>query len=100
MGKTLAILVASALVFSLIAVLLIINPPALSAPIRIAYSTHNPILINGTAEFLGPMHTTGVTGGSGTIGDPYIIEGWDIDASGSNGIDIQNADVHFLIRNC
>ncbi len=41
----------------------------------------------------------GVVGGSGTVTDPYIIEGWDIDASSSTGIEIRHTDARFIIRN-
>ncbi|MEM3738554.1 MAG: NosD domain-containing protein, partial [Thermoplasmata archaeon] len=41
------------------------------------------------------------TGGSGTQSDPYIIEGWEIDANGgSYGIWIENTTAYFVIRNC
>lgn len=39
--------------------------------------------------------------GSGTPGDPYIIEGLFIDGQGdSGGIYIKNSSKHFIIRNC
>jgi parallel beta-helix repeat protein len=47
----------------------------------------------------------GVVDGSGTISDPYVIEGWDIDASlgcsgrSCAGIYVQNATASFVIRN-
>jgi hypothetical protein len=41
-----------------------------------------------------------VTGGSGTESDPYIIENWAIDATGTYGIWIRNCTVHFVVRNC
>jgi hypothetical protein len=34
------------------------------------------------------------------VSDPYIIENWAIDASGANGIDIQNTTAYFIVRNC
>ena len=51
----------------------------------------------------------GVVGGSGTPADPYIIEGWAIDASSFNtgvetgstyGISIFETSKYFVIRNC
>jgi parallel beta-helix repeat protein len=60
-----------------------------------AYIPHAPISINSNAAFTAP---NGVTGGSGTPGDPYIIEGWEIDATGTVGIRIMNTDVPFIIR--
>jgi len=58
-------------------------------------TTHAPIVIVGNAEFTG---ANGVTGGSGTPSDPYIIEGWEIDGSANSGIEVYNTDVHFVIR--
>ena len=61
-----------------------------------AYTAHAPIFIEGDRNFTA---ANGVTGGSGTQSDPYVIEGWEINASAQNGIDIRNATAHFLIRN-
>src|SRR3989337_2369104 len=47
-----------------------------------AYVPRAPILIVGDAAF---TPDNGVTGGSGTPSDPYMIEGWDIDASAADG---------------
>jgi len=60
---------------------------------------HAPIRINGNDEFLPE---NGVTGGSGTEVDPYIIENWVIisDGSASEGIFINTTDAYFIIRNC
>jgi len=65
---------------------------------------HAPILIDGPAAFTA---SNGVTGGSGTQNNPYIIQGWSIDASTANGIEIRNIvsgdpfppPVYFVIRN-
>ncbi len=66
-------------------------------PVEVAALTpHSPILIDGNADF---TPANGVTGGNGTASDPYIIEGWEIDASASNGIDISNTDAFFVVRN-
>jgi len=54
---------------------------------------HSPILINNDNGFnLG----NGVTGGSGTSGDPYTISGWDI-LAGDYGIMIANTTSYFTI---
>lgn len=60
---------------------------------------HQPICIIGNNEF---TEENGVIGGSGTEEDPYIIENWWIVSDGiaSQGIFINNTDVHFIIRNC
>ena len=42
-----------------------------------AYITHDPIYIDGNADF---TPANGVKSGSGTQSDPYLIEGWDIKA--------------------
>lgn len=59
---------------------------------------HDPILIDGNSDF---TTANGVTGGSGTLFDPYEIEDWTIDASTSadGGIAILNTDAHFVVRN-
>ncbi|MBE3122908.1 MAG: right-handed parallel beta-helix repeat-containing protein [Thermoplasmata archaeon] len=60
---------------------------------------HAPIRIIGNDQF---TPENGVTGGSGTEDDPYIIENWVIvcDGSASQGIFINDTDVYFIIRNC
>ena len=63
-----------------------------------SYSIHDPIDIDGNAEF---TNASGVVWGSGTQSDPYIIEGWEIDVSGDyavDGIRIWNTDAHFIVR--
>ena len=60
-----------------------------------AYTPHTPILIVGDASFLP---ANGVSAGSGTSGDPYVIEGWDIDASSAHGIEIRTTNAFFIIR--
>lgn len=62
-----------------------------------ASSPHAPVIINGNSE-LGAY--PGITG-NGTLGNPYIIADWDIDA-GSSGpcIEIRNTDMYVTITNC
>ncbi|MCK4367783.1 MAG: right-handed parallel beta-helix repeat-containing protein [Thermoplasmata archaeon] len=60
-----------------------------------AYIPHEPINIVGNGDF---TVANGVTGGTGTIVDPYIIEGWEIDASSAMGIKIFGTVAHFIIR--
>lgn len=62
----------------------------------VAYTPHPPIYINSNADF---TPANGVTGGSGTPTDPYVIEGWEINASLAEGIEIRNTNAHFIIRN-
>jgi parallel beta-helix repeat protein len=63
-----------------------------------------PIFIKGDKEFTA---ANGVVSGSGTPNDPYVIEGWTIDASNTsaktgstNGVYIYDTSKYFVIRNC
>ena len=60
-----------------------------------AYVPRPPIVVDGNGAFVG---NNGVTGGAGTASDPFVIEGWDIDASAASGITIRNTDAPFVIR--
>ena len=62
-----------------------------------SYTQHDPIYIHGNEEFTSE---NGVTGGSGTSNDPYIIENWEIETSSMDGITIRNTSVYFTILNC
>ena len=55
-----------------------------------------PIYINGNSDFIP---SKGVTAGSGTADDPFIIDGWEIDMPKVNGIKIRNTDAYFVIEN-
>jgi len=94
-----AILVACLLVSSLFSIFL---PRATAA----ALTPHSAIFINGNADFTA---ANGVTGGTGTASDPYVIAGWDINVSQSPwhgqyyngpypGIGISDTDAHFVVR--
>jgi len=69
--------------------------PQLKASTRVA---HSPILIGGNSDFTA---SNGVTGGTGTLSDPYVISGWSINASiaGAVCIHIINTSAYFIIRN-
>ena len=63
--------------------------------LNILYDDYTPrgiITINGNDEFTSE---NGVSGGSGTENDPYIIEGWQTDA-----IRITGTTAYFIIRDC
>ncbi len=62
-----------------------------------SYTSHSPINILGNNDF---TENNGVIGGSGTINNPYLINGWDINASSQDGITIINTSVYFKIENC
>ncbi len=64
-------------------------------PPAAAYTPHAPISINGDGDFRA---ANGVTGGSGTWNDPYVIEGWEITQSAVDGILIQNTRAHVTIQ--
>ena len=55
---------------------------------------HDPIFIGGNQDF---TPANGVTGGIGTAEDPYLIAGWQINATAGTGIHIRNTDTHFKI---
>jgi parallel beta-helix repeat protein len=61
-----------------------------------AYIIRGVISIDSNAKFTSG---NGVSKGSGTEFDPYIIEGWQIAAQNDIGIYIRNTDAHFIIRN-
>ena len=74
-----------------------------------ALQAHDPIHIVGNGGFGVPgSYASGVTGGSGTATDPFIIQGWDIDLSCQqcvinggipDGIKIESTTAYFVIRN-
>ena len=87
---------------SLLIVILVVSTSFMGVSYPIASlgsGNHSPIRIIGNDQF---TEENGVTSGSGTVDDPYIIENWVIvsDGSASQGIFINNTDVHFIIRNC
>ncbi len=60
--------------------------------------SHAPIVIRGNEEFTG---RNGVLRGSGTERDPYVIEGWRIDASeASVGVHLSDTDAYVILRRC
>ncbi|UCE80681.1 MAG: right-handed parallel beta-helix repeat-containing protein [Methanobacteriota archaeon] len=63
-----------------------------------AYTPHDVIQIDGDSNFVAE---NGITGGQGTAEDPFMIEGWVINASlaagSAGGIVISNTDAHFKI---
>ncbi len=55
------------------------------------------IVINGDGEFIA---TNGVTGGSGTIADPFLISGWTFESTTLATILIADTRSHFIISGC
>lgn len=60
---------------------------------------HASIFINGNADFADQALADGWPG-NGTSTDPYIIAGFDIDASADTGIYITNTNAYFAVINC
>jgi parallel beta-helix repeat protein len=70
------------------------DDPAASAPAPLM--AHDPILIDGDGAF---TPANGVTSGTGTATDPFILENWTISARDRTGIEVRNTRVAFTIRN-
>src|SRR2546427_1470601 len=58
---------------------------------------HEPLSIEGDAQ-LPPGH--GVVSGNGTAANPFVIEGWDIEAGSGIGVYVQDTGAIFVIRDC
>ena len=58
---------------------------------------HDPIVITGDAGFV-----SGGFPGSGTVGDPFRVEGLRIvtDALHRNGVEVRDTSVYFVVRGC
>jgi parallel beta-helix repeat protein len=61
-----------------------------------AYTPHETIHINGNTDFVTQVVSEGWSG-NGTKGNPYIIEGYDINPN-LYGIEIRSTTVNFIIR--
>jgi len=71
-----------------------------SAGMEIKGTAHAPIHINVNADFASQAATNGWPG-DGTQGNPYIIDGYEINVNGGTYcIWIENTNVWFVIRNC
>jgi parallel beta-helix repeat protein len=95
--RPLSLGVCGALALSMFSVLAF-QAAQVSASPSSGYTSHAPIYITSNDNFV--IGQNGVTSGSGTGLDPYIIEGWAIDASSANGIRIENTTKYFVIQNC
>jgi len=84
-----AAIVASILVLSILSVMPRIGASA-------GEIAHDPVLISGDGGFTS---ANGVVRGSGTVFDPFVIEGWNISATSNHGIRVQNTDAYFVVRN-
>ncbi|MEM4308815.1 MAG: NosD domain-containing protein [Thermoplasmata archaeon] len=73
---------------------------AKSTEMEVKGTPHPPIHINGNYVFAHQAASEGWPG-DGSEGNPYIIDGYDIDANGGRyGFWIENTDAYFVIRNC
>jgi parallel beta-helix repeat protein len=64
------------------------------------YTVREPIRINGNTDFAAQATTEGWPG-DGTEGNPYIIEGYEINGTGhGNCIYVGNTSVYFVVRGC
>lgn len=93
-------MLARALVLAILLLVLVVpQGTALAAPGPPAAlpraASHAPILIEGNAALTA---SNGVTGGSGTPADPYIISGWTLNASSAIGLDVRNTTDFVVIR--
>jgi parallel beta-helix repeat protein len=82
--------------------LIVANP--LSTPVSEAVSVIGPAAVSPPILIVGDSNFTaanGVVGGTGTVADPYRIEGWQINATGTyhGGIELRNTRSHVIIRN-
>jgi PKD repeat protein len=62
-----------------------------------AYTPHDPISLSGSYT---ANATNGITGGSGTENDPYIVSGWDITSTDQPGFNIAYNEANLKIVNC
>ncbi|MCK4545426.1 right-handed parallel beta-helix repeat-containing protein [candidate division WOR-3 bacterium] len=73
------------------------NASASDVPTTVDYTLRGEIYIWNDDFTVG----NGVSSGTGTSGDPYIIENWEIDGSVTGyGIIIEETDAYYTIRNC
>jgi parallel beta-helix repeat protein len=62
-----------------------------------AYTPHDPIYINGDADFAIQAASEGWPG-DGSEGNPYIIEGYEIIVDSRSSIEVKSTTVSFIIR--
>lgn len=66
--------------------------PTSAQPLLVA---HDPIRIDGDGGFTA---ANGTVSGNGTVGDPFVIAGWEIRTALEAGIEIQNTQARFVVR--
>jgi parallel beta-helix repeat protein len=98
-GRAFLILVSLSLVISMFASMGPIGEVQASAP---TYTVHSPIHIDGNSDYQVLKSAGGCTG-SGTVNDPYVINGFEIISSrgiGTSCIYIGNSTAYLVISNC
>jgi len=80
------------IVLTIVIGLLLSTTPISMGDVGKKYTPHDPITIIGDDDF---TQENGITGGSGTIGDPYIISGWEVE-----NITIKFTSKHFRVKDC
>ncbi|MFX0065777.1 MAG: hypothetical protein ACFFC7_26690 [Candidatus Hermodarchaeota archaeon] len=63
-----------------------------------SFVNHNPISINGNADFLSQAANEGWNG-TGTSVDPIIITGYNISNESGCLLEIKNTNLHFNVTN-
>lgn len=72
------------------------HPECLLVTERLDNEPHDPIIIMDNSDF---TEENGVSSGSGTVTDPYVIENLLIHVDDYYGIRVYGTDKHFIIRN-
>jgi len=62
-----------------------------------AYTPHAPLWLSGTFSI---NESLGITGGTGSKEDPFVVSGWDITSTDQTGIDIVTNEDCLKIVNC
>jgi parallel beta-helix repeat protein len=88
-----AVLIMAASFLSMTAV----TPVDEDSPASISFTKRGIINIIGNIGF---NSSNGVSSGTGVAGNPYIIDGWEIDASLGHAISITGTRAYFEVRNC
>ena len=105
MRREIAIVIVLSMLFMIGTFILLQDTNAINKKMRIQitdlkYIQHGIIRINNNTEFARIAQQEGWPG-DGSENNPYIIEGYDIDARGAgNCIYIGNTTVYFIIKNC
>ena len=99
-----AVLVCILLVSSALAALMVVEVPETGpGPTQLrteAYAPLPPFRIDSNAEF-GDAAAANGWSGSGTEADPYIVSGYEVDATGeAEAVYIGNTTVHFTMSSC